>query len=335
MAGFGRLYLRYRRTFWIAHSAWAMASGAVVVVLARERYELVPWVVAFLGLTWLSTLLFTRAGILASGSRVVRLSRGVASYLTRVMYQETLFFLFPFYLASTTLRSLNVVFIAVLAVLAVVACLDLLFDRLLREHPVFAFSFFSIVTFAALNFLLPLMLALRLRIAMPVAAGAAFAAAIPLAFSGQRRTDVTRVIGLASALCLVAAAVLLLRTAVPPVPLRLVSPTFARSIDPASLALNQPFGDSVSLDRLNGVIVFGCRVVAPSRLPTTLAVEWTLDGEPLHLSRQVEVIAHHGGFRLWDSTRRTHHSPRPGRYVVTVLTDDGQLVGRARLDVVP
>ncbi len=335
MVEFGRLYLRYRRTFWIAHSVWAMASGAVVVVLARERYELVPWVVAFLGLTWLSTLLFTRAGLRASSSRAARLSRGVASYLTRVMYQETLFFLLPFYLASTTLGSLNACFTAVLGVLAVLACLDLVFDRLLREHPVFAFSFFALVTFAALNFLLPLLLALRLGIAMPVAAGGSFAAAIPLAFGGQRKTDVTRVIGLGSALCLVAAAVLLLRAAVPPVPLRLVSSTFARGIDRASLVLEQPFVGSVRLGQLNGVLVYGCRVVAPSRLPAMLELDWTLDGEPLHQSRQLEIVAHNGGFRLWDSTRRAHHAPRTGRYVVTVVTNDGQLVGRARLEVVP
>jgi len=335
VAGFGQLYLRYRRAFWIAHSVWAMASGAAVVVLARERYRLVPWVVAFLGLTWLSTLLFTRVGILASGSRVIRLSRGVVSYLTRVMYQETLFFLLPFYLTSTTPTSPNVVFTAVLAALAVLACLDLVFDRLLREHPVFAFGFFALVTFAALNFLLPLLLALRLAVAMPVAAGAAFAAAIPLAFGGQRRTDLTRVIGLASALCLVAALVLLLRAAVPPVPLRLVGPSFARGIDRNSLQLEDPFHGEVRLARLDGVIVFGCRVVAPSRLPATLELDWTFDGEPLHRSRQVEVIAHHGGFRLWDSTRRASHVPQPGRYVVTVLTAEGQLVGRARLDVLP
>ena len=335
MSDLGRLVQRYRRPFWIAHSVWAMASGAVVVVLSREHYELVPWVVSFLGLTWLSTLLFTRAGVRASGSRAARLSRDVVSYLTRVMYQETLFFLIPFYAASTTLRSPNVIFTAVLCPLAVLACLDLVFDRLLREHPVFAFSFFALVTFAALNFLIPLLLAVHLSVAMPLAAGAAFVAAVPLAFSGQRRTDVTRVIGLASALCLTAAAVLLLRAAVPPVPLRLVGPSFARGIDRGTLELRDPLRGEVRLGRLDGVIVFRCRIVSPSRLPAVLEVDWTLDGEPLHQSRRIEVVAHHGGFRLWDSTRRAFHAPRPGRYEVAVVTEEGQLIGRAHLDVLP
>lgn len=326
---------RYRRPFWIAHSVWAMASGVVVVVLSREHYELVPWVVSFLGLTWLSTLLFTRAGVRASGSRAARLSRDVVSYLTRVMYQETLFFLIPFYAASTTLRSPNVIFTAVLCLLAVLACLDLVFDRLLRDHPVFAFSFFALVTFAALNCLLPLLLAVQLRVATPLAAATAFLAAAPLAFSGQGRAGATRMIGLASALCLTAAAVLLLRVAVPPVPLRLVGPSFARGIDRDTLELRDPFRGEVRLGRLDGVIVFRCRIVAPSRLPATLEVDWSRDGELLHQSRQVEVVAHHGGFRLWDSTRRAFYTPRPGRYTVSVVTDGGQLVGRAGLQVLP
>lgn len=49
---------RHRSLFWMLHSVWALATGVVVLLLAWERYAFVPWVVVFLGLTWLSTLFF-------------------------------------------------------------------------------------------------------------------------------------------------------------------------------------------------------------------------------------------------------------------------------------
>ncbi len=329
----GQLHRRYRRAFWIAHSVWALASGTAVVWLARERYELVPWVVGFLGLTWLSTLLFGRAGAHSGRSRTARFSTGVASYLTRVMYQETLLFLLPLYAASTTTRSVNLVFTVMLAALGVLACLDLVFDRLLRERPGFAFTFFATVTFAAVNVLLPLLAAVPLGSATPIAAAVAFGAAAGLALADGRGVDAARVIGLASGACLVAALVLLARPVLPPTPLRLVEPAFATGIDRDTLELRGRLGSSAGLAELDGVIVFRCRVVAPSRLRSELEVRWTLDGVPLHQSRSVEVVAHDGGFRLWDSTRRAHHRPRPGHYRVRVVSRDGQLVGGASLVV--
>ena len=43
------------------HSAWALIGGTVIVLLARERYHLVLWVVLFLALAWASTLLIVGA----------------------------------------------------------------------------------------------------------------------------------------------------------------------------------------------------------------------------------------------------------------------------------
>lgn len=327
------LHHRYRRPFWIVHSIWALVTGAAVVWLARERYELVPWVVGFLALTWLASLLFGRAGRVARERGERPFSHGVVSYLTRIMYQEVLLFMLPLYAASTTVRSPNLLFTAVLLLLGVLACLDLTFDRLLRESPGFAFAFFAVVTFAAVNVLLPLVLAVPPGTAVWIAGVTAFVAAAPLAFTDGRGVDPARAIGAASAACLVAALVLLGRPAVPPAPLRLVKPVFAAGIDRETLEVRSPLGSRVALSELGGVIVFRCQVVAPSRLTTAVEMRWTLDGLPLHSSRQVDVVAHDGGFRLWDSTRRASHRPRPGRYEVKVVTRDGQLLGRKALVV--
>ncbi len=75
LASWRELHDRYARLLWGLYSAWALLSGIAVLVLAHNRYGFLRWVVLFLALTWGSML---------------------------VMYQETLFFLLPFYFYSTT-----------------------------------------------------------------------------------------------------------------------------------------------------------------------------------------------------------------------------------------
>lgn len=60
-----RFWARHRTL----HSVWALATGLVVILFARERYGFGPWVVLFLVLTWASTLFFGRrvAGEVSGG----------------------------------------------------------------------------------------------------------------------------------------------------------------------------------------------------------------------------------------------------------------------------
>ena len=222
------------------HSAWALVVGMGVVIYAHERYHLVLWVVLFLLLTWASTLFFGRGAATAhenaTGEAPPTLAHEVTSYLTRIMYQETLFFLLPFYAYSTVIGSPNVVFMILLGALAFFSCIDLLFDRLLRTRPLFSLSFFALVSFAALNLLLPLLFQLPPRLATPIAALLAVGGAIPLAVRtvpGERRPTGGLVL---AALVLVGMAVGV-PALVPPVPLRLERATFATDIDRDSLTL--------------------------------------------------------------------------------------------------
>ncbi len=179
------LHDRYARLLWALHSAWALVSGIAVLVLAHNRYGFLRWVVLFIALTWGSTLFFSRFAI-GGGSRFARLAQSVVSYLTRVMYQETLFFLIPFYFYSATFRSWNFLYVLTLAGLAVLSCFDMLFDRLLREHRWFAIGFFAFVSFSALQFFLPLLLRTRIDNSVYVAAAVSFVAALALAQRWER-----------------------------------------------------------------------------------------------------------------------------------------------------
>lgn len=326
-----QLWHRHRRQFWIAHSVWSLVTGAAIVLLVRERYHLVAWVVGFLALTWALTLFFGRTA--AAADRTPGLAHELTSYITRVLYQETLFFLIPFYAASTVPGSANTLFLAALVGLAVLSCMDLLFDQWLRTRPVFALTFFATVAFAALNLLLPLLVGLAPGSAAPVAAALSIGGVAPLtlrAAAVARRVRLRLVAAAAGLLAMTLAAPAL----IPPVPLRLMTATFATAIDAATLTPRQALASPVSPDELRGHMVFViAQVFAPSALPTGVRLEWRRDGELLRVSREVTITAHPAGFRVWDGWRAPPGRVSPGHYTVLVRTAGGQAIGRAALVV--
>jgi hypothetical protein len=330
----GGLWRRHRTLFWILHSVWVLTSGTLIVLFARERYHLVMWVMLFLALTWISTLYFGRAAAGVDAGEPPKLLHEAASYLTRVLYQETLFFLLPFYAYSTVVWSPNVLFMALLVGLALTSCVDLVFDRLLRTRPMFAMSFFAVVAFAAVNLLLPLLVGLRPRIAAPVAALVAVGSAVPLALRSASDSWGARLRLVAAATVLLAVGIGLPRV-IPPVPLRLQHATFARGIDPETLALSDTLPRRVTLGAVGPSLVVLVEVFAPSSLPANVRLEWWRDREFLRLSREVGITAHAWGFRVWDQWKSPTGSVPSGRYRVVLLTGGQRVFGVATLTVDP
>ncbi len=336
-AAVGRLlHRRYSRLFWTLHSTWALISGGIVLVLAHNRYGFLPWVVLFLTLTWASTLFFSRFAA-PSGSERARLARGFVSYLTRVMYQETLFFLLPFYFYSTTFVSWNSPYVVVLAALAVLSCFDVFFGRLLVTSRWFALAFFAFVTYSALQFFLPLVLHVPIHNGAYLAAGLSFFAALPLAYSDRKRGQRPRPIWIMAALIGIVVVLKVGRELIPPVPLRLASLSFATGIDPATLQLQEAFPENrpVPASRLrSGHLIVRATIFSPGTLPVRIQIRLTRDGSLLRNSRTLNLVVHSSGFRVWDSLRIPSGGLPAGRYRAEVWTGEGQLVGRGELRVV-
>ena len=327
------LHQRYARTFWTVHSIWALMTGVIVLVLAHNRYGYLPWVIVFLTVTWASTLFFSRFAR-RSTTRAGRLARGFVSYLTRIMYQETLFFLLPFYFYSTTFPSWNSAYVVALAGLAVFSCFDLPFDRLLRTSRAFALSFFGIVTFSALLFFLPLVLAVQIHNGAYLAAGLALLAAVPMAHPWRELRRPATLARLALAALVTIAAVRLLRPAIPPVPLRLSKVRFAASLDPRTIRAPFEYSGTIPLAALaDGRLHAIATVFAPSRLPAAITLRFVRDGKVIRTSRTVNMVAHSRGFRVWDTMRAGPGGFTAGAYTLEVWTGEGQLVGRETVEV--
>jgi hypothetical protein len=294
---------RHARAFWIAHSLWALAQGAVVAVVAEERPDFAAWVLGLLALVWLSTLFFCRSGLVADRPGSLRV--GFASYATRVVYQQTLFFLLPFYVRSTTLASPNLAFTLALAALAALACLDLSFDRWLRRSATFAATFFFAVAYAALQLLLPLALRVPYVLAQPLALGLALGASIASVGLAREPAPLRRLAGTLP-VAAVAALLGLAPLLVPPAPLRVAAVVFE------DLAQN---------------VRATVRVAAPVPVPVDVTVRWRQGAALLRTSRGVSITAHDAGFRVWDELARARVDARAGSVRVEVLTGTGQLLG--------
>lgn len=295
------LHHRYGRLFWVLHSVWALLSGIAVLVLAHNRYGFLRWAVLFIALTWASALFFSRF-VEDDSSNAMRFAQSVVSYLTRVMYQETLFFLIPFYFYSSTLASWNVVYLVLLAGLAVLSCYDLLFDRLLRERPWFSIAFFAFVSFSALQFFLPLLLRVRISNGAYLAAAISFAAAVALGETWQSLRQPRRLAAIALAFLAVMGAVRLFRPMIPPVPLRLTRLRVSGAIDPRTLNAPIDFDREVPASELRrGRLYAVATLFSPERIPARIRMRFLHDGKVLRTSRTLDLIARPGGFRMWDS----------------------------------
>lgn len=330
---------RYSRLFWILHSIWALAMGALVLVLARERYGFLPWVAVLLGFTWMSTFVFTRV-FSAERSSLHRWARGVISYATRVMYQETLFFLLPFYFSSTTWPSLNTGFTLLLGGLAVFSCLDIPFDRLLHRSQFFASGYFFLVTFATLNFLFPLLFQFETHRSTQWAAILSLGAAVALASPLKQLRQPHRIGGCFLALVLTWLSVRALLPFIPPVPLRLLEVQYAGSFKPDTFTSPKFYRDAVPPGELvEGRLYIVARIFAPVRLPAQVTFQVSSNGKLLRESRVIDVPAHQKGFRIWYAVsssllpKEGVASGKSRRIRVEIHTIYNQLVGRSEIEV--
>ena len=327
---------RYSRIFWTLHSIWALASGGIVLIIAHNRYGFLPWVVLFLTLTWLTTLFFSRLAGLESAR--VRAARSFVSYITRVMYQETLFFLLPFYFYSTTFISWNSAYVVVLAGLAVLSCFDVVFDRLLRKSRWFALSFFAFVTFSALQFFLPLLLHVPVHNGAYLAAGLAFLASLPLAYSPRELNQPRRLALILAALLVVVGTLKVGRELIPPVPLRLTDLGFGVGLDPRTHELEHQLRADrpPAADEMAGSRLFArATIFSPGSLPLRARIRFLHDGTVVKTSRNLDLVAHQKGFRFWDAIRIGPAESAGGVYRAEVWTSEGQLVGRGQIRVAP
>ncbi|MGH7397162.1 MAG: DUF5924 family protein, partial [Candidatus Rokuibacteriota bacterium] len=155
----------------------SLVLGVAVLFVFRRGLPHVGWIVGYLLLLWLLFVLITqlRAPLLERGRHLVLT---VADYTIQTLYHNLLLFVLPAYYAAATLTSVNVLFVALLVGLALLATFDPWYSSLVHPRPWIGALFFVVSIFAALNVALPL-LGVRPYVALLLSAWAAVVAVTP------------------------------------------------------------------------------------------------------------------------------------------------------------
>jgi hypothetical protein len=319
--------LRWLRRWGI--SLASLALGLATLFVFRRGLPHVGWIVGYVLLLWLLVAVVgeLRAPLEARGRRLVV---GAGEYGIQTLYHNLLLFVLPAYYASATLTSLNALFLAAIALGALVTAIDPWYSALVSARPWVGYLLLGLSIFAALNVALPLV-GIRPIVAL---LGSAALAALALTPAFRRRGEVSWIHAQAYAVAVAAVAVVAVwagRALVPPAPLFLSRAVVARDVvdmEPVD-AVNGRLAPA-TVSGWSSVVAFTA-VHAPAGLRQHIEHVWRRDGQ---IIGRVALSPIRGGraegFRTWS---RRLEPPVPGRYEVDVRTASGQLIGRLRFQV--
>jgi hypothetical protein len=329
------LAARHPWLYWVEKwgiSAGSLVLGVLTLFVFRRGIEYFPWFVGYLLLLWLAGVVFAevRQSLAARGRRLIAL---VVDYTVQTLFHGLLLFLLPIYYSSTTLTSMNVWFLVVLAAAALVTAIDPWYRVIIVRYHWIEIPLFGFGLFASLNVAFPL-LGVQSNLALILSGTFSMLALAPIF---RRGPDASWSGALVRAgLWGVAVALLLwpLRGWIPPVPLHLTRATFARSV--IQLEPSQPVS-SLPVDELRswGDVAAFSAVAAPAGLREPIYHLWRKDGMVLAKIPLSPIRGgRHGGFRTY--SRKTDLGQNPaGSWTVDVITAHNQLIGRIRLTVIP
>lgn len=322
---------RHQRLLWSLHSLYALAAGIVVMWIGAHHYEVLRYVFAQIAFIWATSLLLPWIDEHAEfNDRVRWWIRSITNYLNKDFYQQLLFFVLPVYYGSATLDSWNIIFVGLLAVSAILASLDLVYDRHLAARPALIAGFFAFNLFACLNVALPIIWRISNGVAIWASAALAMAGFVTLRFRpAEWRRRRVRTATLAGAV-LIGVMIVWGRPIVPPAPLRLSGPAFGTAMAARAPILTTAV--STLPPAWSGELYAVTPIVAPLGLDERVRHRWYQDGSLIYTSPYYQIAGGRTeGYRLWTSD---HVSLAPDSSLrVDVETESGQLIGRARIRV--
>lgn len=319
---------RHELLLWSLHSLWALSLGVVVMWAGSHNYAWIRITILYIAFLWVASLFVPElVDPLGQATKWRGRLRLVINYFSKNFYQQLLFFLLPIYYASATGWSLNLLFVAFVAVSALISTLDIFYDRHLSVRRGLMAIFFAFNLFACINVMLPLLWSISNSVALPVSAALAVVAfaTIRYKFGALAEFQLRLQVGLAAiALVLLVA---LGRPVIPPAPLRVLTTEFGQGIDRRTFQVVKPL-DELPLG-WSGRVYAVTSIYAPLGLSDRIGHRWYLDGRLVYTSPFYRVEGgRKEGFRLWTSAPAKDVQPGD-RMRVEVWTEAGQLVGRA------
>jgi hypothetical protein len=313
----------------------SFVGGCLTLFVFRRGLPHVGWIIGYLLLLWLLFVLITvlRRPVRTDGylARHRPLVVAATDYTIQSLCHGLLLFVLPAYYASATLASLNVTFVLLLVILAVLTTVDPWYRAVVGPRLWLGSGVFAISTFAALAVALPL-IGVTPYPALLASAGLSVLALAPAILRG-RWWPWQLALPLVVLLALIAvASAHALRAWIPPAPLMLARSMAAWSV--SELEPVGPLGSHVRAADLQqaGSVVAYTAVYAPPALSQAIVHVWRHDGDVVGVVTLSPVRGgRSGGFRTF--SRKTVPADPVGRWSVDVLTPSDQLVGRIRFTV--
>lgn len=321
-----RLY-RYRRLVPVV----SFAVGVGSFFLVERQAQLAQWLTALLLLGWVWLLGEGLFGRWLGRLLGERLSYGAARFGAQALHQETLFFVLPFFLATTTWASGQALFTGTLILAAAASTVDPLYFGQVATRRWLLFGFHALALFAALLTALPIMFQLTTGQSLALADGVMVLCALPslAGLIDVRRTRrwvllVVLTLGLGSFAWVT-------RGWIPPATLRVTDAAVTHRVAEGERA----HGDHrplVRAERLERGLYAFTAIRAPRGLHQKVFHVWSHEGRVLDRIPLEIVGGREQGFRAWSHKTSFPAEPR-GAWRVSVVTDDGQLIGAVHFHV--
>ena len=322
---------------WIAEWGVSFASltgGVLTLFVFRRGLPNVAYLVGYLLLLWLifAVLVELRQPLAESGRRSGRLVVTAADYTIQTLYHGLLLFVLPAYWASTTLTSRNVVFLALLALLTLLATFDPWYRAIVHPRPWLGYVFFVVSIFAALNVALPL-------VGLPpfwALMASAFVASLAITPVVRRAGDRTWVGALRVTVALGVVAVALAavgRAWIPPAPLFMARAAILWDVLDLDNVEALPTTLSAAEVKERGLVAYTA-IYAPAGLRQSVSHIWWHRGRVIEVVSLAPVLGgRREGYRTY-SRKTSFPDDSEGRWSVDVVTASGQLIGRLRFRIV-
>jgi hypothetical protein len=313
----------------------SLVGGLFTLFVFRRGLPHVAWIVGYLLLLWLlvAVLVQVRGSLEVSERRAHRLVLTATEYTIQTLYHGVLLFQLPAYWAATTLTSPNVLLLALLIVLAVLATFDPWYRAIVHPRPWLGHVFFLISVFGALNLALPLVGVPPFE-ALLVAAWLAVVALTPAVCRERQWRWVTALAVTTLAGLVAAAAAGRWCIVVPPAPMFLAGAELGWTV--GTLESLEPVPGRIRAEDLaQRGLVARTAIYAPAGLRQPVEHVWRREGRIVNVVRLTPIEGgRREGYRTF-SRKVAFPAEAVGRWSVDVMTGSGQLIGRLRFRVVP
>jgi hypothetical protein len=343
-------FKRWMKRAWWLHSGFALSFGVGVMIYAKKGLEYADKILIVLSLSWALMFIALRFIVGPTNRRPdeklhrkgIRLA---TNYVIKNLYQQMFFFLVPLYANSATwsFHSFNWWLPPVLLVCAVLSTMDLVFDNFIMEKRWLASLMYGFALFGVLNLMLPLAFGMPHFVSLVIAASATAPAVALLNFSPRSVFGPEGLLWTCAASAALFCGAWFGRDFVPPAPMSMTAGAVGHG-KPSSYECLPARKASIPADQLDGLRC-GSVVQEPGGVKDKIVHVWRHHGDVVFRA-EVDVEPARGGIERLDpcggETVDRSYIPAAripedpvGDWDCRVETEDGQLVGLMRFEIVP